>query len=504
VAHPVIRMLVIAAVSGFAVAASAQALPALADVPTYDPAATSVDAGSAEVVPAPETVTPETVVAEMEGFAPQAPIADSQYDGLSLMGQLPASTESSGSWLRRGLWYADIDAVVMQRTWDSNGFVLMQEFDSAFDQSVGSINAFLFRQTVAVQQQSVSESSPGYDGAARLALGRFLFRDIANRDHNFEMVVFGGAEWNEQTAAVAQLTEPGSGLYELRSDIFGNSPVSSLPATVEVFDQRGLHVPQGLDGSGPTRVDFVPSFVSFDRSRAMQTEYSSDFHSWEWNYNVAQRMRRDRMEMNPAGQWVRRAQPGVTWDYLAGLRYFDVGERFDWDAQGIVIDAPAITFNRVGNSQLYENNDPMEFSDTAGALDIQTSNNLFGIQLGGGLTYETDRWNVSLHTKHGFCVNDARATTNLTFTDPTDPSVALNNFGRDLHQNGVSYLTQCGVTARYHLRPNLSLRIGWEFMYVTGLALAPNQIDFNPATNQLHITGDSFYSGVTAGTEFYW
>jgi hypothetical protein len=481
-------MLVTAAVSGFAAAASAQ-LPALADTPTYDTTGTGVEAGQVEVVPAPETV-----VTEMEGMAPLAPLADSQFDGLSLMGQMPATTESSGSWLRRGLWYADVDAVVMQRTWDSNGFVLMQEFDSAFDQSVGSINAFVFRQTVPVQERSVSESSPGYDGAARLALGRFLFRDLANRDHNFEMVVFGGAEWNEQTAAVAQLTDPGEGLYELRSDIFGTSPVVGLPPTVEVFDQRG---------SGPTRVDFIPSFVSFDRSRAMQTEYSSDFQNWEWNYNVAQRMRRDRMEMNPAGQWVRRAQPGITWDYLAGLRYFDVSERFDWNAQGIVIDAPPITFTQVTQG-VYENNDPMQFTETAGAMNIRTSNNLFGIQLGGGLTYETDRWNVSLHTKHGFYVNDARAATTLTFTDPNDPSVAVNNFGRDLHENGVSYLTQCGVTARYHLRPNLSLRIGWEFMYVTGLALAPNQIDFNPATNQLHITGDSFYSGVTAGTEFYW
>ena len=495
-AHPVIRMLVTAAVSGFAAAASAQALPALADVPTYDPATTSIDGGAAELVPSPEAVGAETLSL--------APIADTQHDGLALMGQMPAATESSGSWLRRGLWYADIDAVVMQRTWDSDGFVVVQEYDSAFDQSVGSINAFLFRSTVPVQSHSISESSPGYDGAARLALGRFLFRDTENRDHNFEMVVFGGPEWDEKTSSVAQLTEAGAGLFELRNDVFGNTPVANLPPTVEVIDQRGLHVPQGLDGSGPTRVDFIPAFVSFDRSRAMQTEYSSDFQSWEWNYNVAQRMRRDRMEMNPSGQWVRRAQPGITWDYAAGLRYFNVGERFDWDAQGIVIDAPTLTFTRVGNSSFYDNDDDMAFSETAGSMNIRTRNSLFGFQLGGGLTYETDRWNVSLHTKHGFYANDAQATTSLTFSDPTDPSVALNNFARDLHETGVSYLTQCGVTARYHLRPNLSLRIGYEFMYATGLALAPNQIDFNPATNQLHITGDSFYSGVTAGTEFYW
>jgi hypothetical protein len=496
-------MLAAAAVSGFAATVSAQALPALADVPTYDPAVIGegeAGVGSPELAPAPaEVVAPEKI--ELE---PLAPIPYSEYDGMALMGQLPAATESSGSWLRRGLWYADIDAVVLQRTWDSNGFPLVEEYDSAFDQSVGSINAFLFRSTVTIQQQNLSESSPGYDGSARLAIGRFLFRDIGNRDHNFEMVVFGGSEWKEQTGAEAQLTEAGNGLFELQSDVFGNGLVNTFPDTVRVRDQRGLHVPQSLDKSGPTRVDFIPSFTSFDRSRAMQTDYSSDFHSWEWNYSVAQRMRRDRMEMNPAGQWVRRAQPGFTWDYVAGLRYFDVGERFDWNAQGIVLDAPEVTFTRIPNTQFYENDDPMALSDTSGAMNIKTSNNLFGFQLGGGMTYETDRWNVSLFSKHGFMVNDARATTNLTFTDPDDGSVANNNFGRDLHENGLSYLAQGGVTARYHLRPNLSLRVGWEFMYITGLALAPNQIDFNPAANQLHITGDGFYSGVTAGTEFYW
>ncbi len=502
-AHLVLRMLAAAAVSGYAATVSAQALPALADVPTYDPAVSGeeeVGVGAPEFAPAPtEVVAPERIDLE-----PLAPIPYSEYDGMALLGQLPAATESSGSWLRRGLWYADLDAVVMQRTWDSNGFPLVQEYDSIFDQSVGSINAFLFRQIATVQSQSLSESSPGYDGAARLTLGRFLFRDIHNRDHNVEMVAFGGAEWNELIDAEAQLTEGGVGLYELQSDPFGNGLVNTFPPTVDLIDQRGLHVPQSLDNSGPTRVDFIRSFPSFDRSRSMQSEYSSDFHTFEWNYNVAQRMRRDRMEMNPAGQWVRRAQPGFTWDYLAGLRYFTLGERFDWNAQSIVLDPPTVVFERVGNTQFYQNDTPMEFSNTNGAMNIRTSNDLFGFQIGGGLTYETDRWNISVQTKHGFYVNDAQASTTLTFTDPDDPSVGLNNFARDLHVNGVSYLTQGSVTARYHLRPNLSLRFGLEFMYVNGLALAPNQIDFNPALAQLHITGDAVYGGVTAGTEYYW
>ncbi|CAN0379257.1 unnamed protein product, partial [Ectocarpus sp. 4 AP-2014] len=112
---------------------------------------------------------------------------------------------------------------------------------------------------------------PGYDGSGRLSLGRFLFRDQTNRDHTFEMVVFGGAELLGDRALIGQ--DPNGALR----------------------DQRGLHVPQAIDSSGPLDRDDIFAFSSFDRSNTMTVDYSSSFHSWEWNYNVAQRMRKDRM-----------------------------------------------------------------------------------------------------------------------------------------------------------------------------------------------------------------
>lgn len=464
-AHLVLKTLT-ALASSVAVVATAQSLP----TPDYDTsgAVLGVQAPMAEPVPAPDQQ------GDAGGFRPLSPIPMHQYDALPLDGCSPAITESSGTWLRRGLWYADLDAVIMSRTWDSDGVSLIEEYTAPLDQVILSTGIFAFTNVEAVQAQALGETSPGYDGSGRLSLGRFLFRDQTNRDHTFEMVVFGGAELVEQLGAEQQLFT-----LDERA-LIGQDPNGALR------DQRGLHVPQAVDSSGPLDRDDIFAFSSFDRSNTMTVDYSSSFHSWEWNYNVAQRMRKDRMELQPSGEWIRRASPGYSWDYTAGFRYFDLSESLDWFATDIAsVDATD--------------------GDTDGSYLVRTSNNLFGLQLGVGLTYETDRWNVTVSTKQGMFINDARATTDLNYVDPDgDALIALNNHSTDLHENGVSYMGTGSIQARYHLRPNLSLRAGWEFMLVTGVSLAPNRADFNPGQRQLHITGDAFYHGISCGTEYYW
>lgn len=478
-AHLVLKTLT-AFASSVAVVATAQSLP----TPDYDTSGTMVGthAPMAEAVPAP------VIQGDDGGFRPLSPIPMHQYDALPLDGCAPAITESSGTWLRRGLWYADLDAVIMSRTWDSDGVALIQEFDAVTNQFLTNVNVFTVPNTVGVQRQDIGESSPGYDAAARLSLGRFLFRDMTNRDHTFEMVAFGGPEWQDQLGAEAVLTAIAGVDGAIEDEGLIGRANNALRTIIR--NEQGLHT--FVDGSSPLDVDDLRGFTSFDRAQTMEVDYTSRFHSWEANYNVAQRMRRDRMELQPSGEWIRRASPGFTWDYTAGLRYFDVEERLDWLATDI---------DSIRNTQ------GQTAEDIDGSYLIQSSNNLFGLQLGMGLTYETDRWNVTVSTKQGFYINDARATTALTYIDgdtDTAAATALNNYTTDLHENGMSYLGTGSVMARYHLRPNLSLRAGWEFMFVTGLALAPNQADFNPSVRQLHLTGDAFYHGISCGTEYYW
>ncbi len=381
-----------------------------------------------------ETTAPEEVIIH-ETIPPEAMIEGPKYqtitsaitDELALHTDMQPLLESTGTWFRRGLWYADLDAVILTRTWDDDGRRLMFE-------STANTEAFLSR------DRKLGESSPDADGSARLALGRFLFRDTKNRDHTAEMVVTGGAEWVDA----------------------GNMTASALP----------ILIPDELTARGT-----LPSFALADES---SYTYSSHFNSFEWNYNVTQRMRKDQMELTPGGTWVRKASPGWTQSYLAGLRYFELQEDFDWLASDIAT---------IG-------------ANASGVMNVRTSNNLFGVQFGHGLTYETDRWNVSVFSKHGMYVNDARSTRDLTFTD--NPNGTADDFTGEGHENSLNYLLQAGVTGRYHIRPNISLRVGYELMYITGLALAPNEISFDGDRALAGTTGDVFYRGFTFGSEYFW
>ena len=75
--------------------------------------------------------------------------------------------------------------------------------------------------------------------------------------------------------------------------------------------------------------------TSFDGALSSQFRYDSRFNSFELNYRVKERMGRDHVEMEPSGHWVRRAGPSVSRSLLAGFRFFDLNEDFDWTASDI-------------------------------------------------------------------------------------------------------------------------------------------------------------------------
>ena len=89
-------------------------------------------------------------------------------------GGFPIFTESTGTWLRRGWWSAEVDAVMMNRMWKRDDQVL------AFDSQ--SFRSLL-----------LTRDSPGAETGVRLSLGRFLFRDTLNRDHVVEFTAFVGS-----------------------------------------------------------------------------------------------------------------------------------------------------------------------------------------------------------------------------------------------------------------------------------------------------------------------
>lgn len=395
----------------------------------------------------------------MTNAAPQAPAAQpaasgggynaaGSYgvaDGADVNGSCPysdaggywneiAPIESTGTWLRRGFWYAETDAVIFTRSWDRNDLRLAAADTNVNNPpvnqtSLGFNPIFLDTNRIMI----LNGSLPGEDATVRATLGNFLFRDSRNRDHAVEFTAMGGGVWEQ------------------------DRQMSSAAA-------NGLFVPFVVDGGNR----------SFDGSTRQTLLYRSNLDSFEMNYHVRQRLDEDQLVMDSNGNWHRAASSAFLRDYLVGLRFLQAKEKFDWQAEDITA------------------------TGDDGRYNISTANNMFGFQTGGGLTWQTGRWSVGGRVKGGLFVNDASGNTDLSFTSDA------SDFALHLRENQLSFVGEFALQSRFQVTPNVSLRAGYDMLFITSEALAPHQATFLTDTSFLDTTGQTYYRGASFGVEFYW
>lgn len=356
----------------------------------------------------------------------------------------PALLESTGTWLRRGFWYSEVDILILDRIWRRDNFIL------AF-QSTGASQLGLDNTLVIEGGRNGAEATP------RLNIGRFLFRDHKNRDHTMEFVAFGGGQWG--TSGRLDATPGGT----LQTG-FNNVATGDLSGSISFL--------RPLDQGN----------VSFDGATSTEYEYESRFNNFELNYHVKSRMQKDRMEMGPSGRWVRRAQPSISRSLLAGIRYFDLNEDFDWNAFGIDADANPTT------------------AAESGSYEVRTDNDLIGTQLGLSWTYETARWSLGLSNKSGMYWNHTDLDSNFEVTG------GVTSGDNEIEIDNLSFLVEGAIVGKWHMTQNLSLRAGMEILYVSSVAHAAEQLNFVPVqTAQTAIVnGNSTFVGGLIGFEGYW
>lgn len=355
---------------------------------------------------------------------------------------LPVAAETSGTWLDRGYWYSEVEAVAMVRQWNRQRQIL------AFD-------------TSSNRRLSLGRSTPGREGSARLTLGRFLFRDQDNRDHNLEFTVLGGGEFGQNSRVFAANSDDPNDLVD--------DPLTSAALVVNTNADLG-------------------SGVTFTGAESMFVQYDSRMNSFEWNYVMSTRLPRDRMELMPSGEWVRRANGGFTYQFLGGLRYIDLTENLDWTANNITSTATTTPLD--GES---------------GRYTVRSSNDLFGPQVGFGSSYKGGRFSVESMSKLAVLANDLKTRSGLAFTDPATGDARTDvGFTNANRTDTLSMVAEFSLTGRYHIQPNVSWRLGYQMLYVTHVALAPHQVDFEPDDASVSSTGDVFYHGISTGIDFYW
>jgi hypothetical protein len=169
-----------------------------------------------------------------------------------------------------------------------------------------------------------------------------------------------------------------------------------------------------------------------------------------------------------------------TFDWLAGFRWAGLDEAAGLELAGA--DYPGPSF-----------------------YDVRSSTNFFGAQIGGRGRMEWDRWAIDGWAK--------AALAGTAMTQSADPIVSIFapdppiRPARSATEGGVGFIGDINVNLSYRLNDTWRLRTGYNFLWLTGVALAPNQFDFaatNTAGTGLAGGAGVFLHGANLGLEAAW
>lgn len=139
------------------------------------------------------------------------------------------------------------------------------------------------------------------------------------------------------------------------------------------------------------------------------------------------------------------------------------------------------------------------------SYNVRTTTNLFGAQIGGRGRMEWDRWALD-----GWAKASLAGTVMSQSADPIgsvfvpDPPVRP---ARGASEEGVGFIGDINVNLSYRLSDTWRLRTGYNFIWLTGVALAPNQFDFTAtSTSGTGLNGGAgvFLHGANLGLEAAW
>lgn len=257
----------------------------------------------------------------------------------------------------------------------------------------------------------------------------------------------------------------------LEARYFGlNNWETSATASVVASGNPTLYSAFSVFGTVPTN-----GFDDTDRSFIHTISYNSELHNGEINYR--------RRWVSPAA-WAQGS-------WLAGVRYFDLDERFGFNATGS--NNNTFTFNQ------------LRFFN----FDTRTRNQLTGFQMGG------DFWvnvvpgiQVGVEGKAGIFGNHAEV-----------EAQAFSNSipgAREFMQDGkTAYLTEFTASTVYRLTHSWSVRASYNLLYVDNVALAPENVNTRDFSNAIglgsftpsrfpfmDVDGEVLYQGWSIGGEW--
>jgi hypothetical protein len=156
--------------------------------------------------------------------------------------------------------------------------------------------------------------------------------------------------------------------------------------------------------------------------------------------------------------------------------------------------------------------DPIRgFTPAQARFDTVTNNDLTGLQLGSDLWIcLIPGFRLGGEVQAGVYGNHITTLNTIGVNDVAAPN---NQFQEKIKDTNVAFVGQVNLMATYRLNYSWTLRGGYQFLYLSGLALATE--NFNPAPPALlfpagsrqplvHDSGNIFYHGWNVGLEYLW
>ena len=134
--------------------------------------------------------------------------------------------------------------------------------------------------------------------------------------------------------------------------------------------------------------------------------------------------------------------------------------------------------------------------------NTRTTNNLYGVQIGvAAEILELGRFSLHGLLKTGIFDNNAQQSTGISLEKVVYPSQATTNH--------AAFVGEAGLQLKYQVIKELALKVGYEALWLDGVALAPGQIQqtFSSMPSTVRALGVNcgsgvLFQGVTAGLEY--
>ncbi len=132
--------------------------------------------------------------------------------------------------------------------------------------------------------------------------------------------------------------------------------------------------------------------------------------------------------------------------------------------------------------------------------NTSTTNNLYGVQIGADVkVLEFGRFSLGGVIKIGLFDNYAEQSTGVSLKKVVQPSQATTNH--------AAFVSEAGLQVKYQLLKGLTLKAGYEVLWLDGVALAPGQIQETSTLANVRALGVNcgssvLFQGATAGLEY--